>query len=116
MRVDKKRMKEIDAECEVIMEAMKEAEKLGDWETHQYLQDTYGKYLQMQNSIDESKKEKIGNRLSFWKIIVDFLGVLGTVFVGILGIRSACKADDENIIVNQRSWNVGTDFLKRLKR
>lgn len=115
MRVDKKRVKEIDTEMEALKAAMEEASKKGDWDLYARLQERYNEFLQMQLSIGNSKKDKAGNGINIAKIVVDFLGVLATAFVGILGIRSAVKADEEDILVNQRSWNIGLDFMKKKK-
>ena len=115
MRADKKRIKEINQEMEAIMEAMKVASEQGDWDRYMFLQETYNKYLTMQLSIGESKADKAGNKIGIAKLFVDLLGVAGTVFVGILGIRTAADADVANKMINQRPWNIGFDFIKRNK-
>lgn len=115
MRVDKKRLKEIDKEMEALLAAMQAASEQGDWERYTMLQDRYNEYLKMQLSIGESKKDKAGNGIGIARLFVDLLGVIGTVFVGILGIRSAVDADRNDTIVNQRSWNIGLDFMRRKK-
>ena len=116
MRSEKKRMKEIDGEMEALMEAMKVASEKGDLERYQLLQERYSHYLQMQLSIGDSKKDRAGNKISVAKVLVDLAGVVVTGVVGFFGISSACKADEGNVIVNQRSWNLGTDFLRKNKR
>jgi len=116
MKPEKKRLKEIDDEMVAIKKAMTVAKENGDLERYQYLLDTYDRYLSMQLNISDSTKDKAGNRISICKLVVDLLGILVTGFVGILGIRSACQADENNVIVNQRSWNLGTEFLKKLKK
>lgn len=116
MKPEKKRLKEIDDEMVAIKEAMAVAKENNDLQQYQYLLDTYDRYLAMQLNISDSKKDKAGNKLGICKLVIDLLGILVTGFVGILGIRSACQADEDNVIVNQRSWNLGTEFLKKLKR
>lgn len=116
MRSERKRMKEIDGEMEALMEAMKAASEKGDLERYQLLQERYSHYLQMQLSIGDSKKDRAGNKISVAKILVDLAGVVVTGVVGFFGINAACKADEDNVIVNQRSWNLGTDFLRKNKR
>ena len=115
MRVDKKRLREIDEELEMLKAAMAEATKKGDWRTYDALQERYNKFLQMQVELGGEKKDKATNRISIAKIIVDLLGTLVTAGLGIFAVLGAVGADNKDIIVNNRSWNVAMDALKRKK-
>lgn len=113
---ERKRVKEIDKKLEELIVAMNKAQENGDWESYDMLQTRYNNFINMRLNISDSRKWKTENKVGIFRIIADLIGTAGTIFVAILGIKKATEADENSTIVNQRTWNIGLDFLKRTKK
>ena len=115
MRIDKKRMQEIDEEMEVLMVAMKKAAELGDFVTYKELQQRYGQFYNMLHAANDEVKNKKERRIAIVKIGAELLGSVMTATVGVLGILCAVSADRNDIFVIQKPWAIAMDVLKRKK-
>lgn len=116
MNIDKKRRQEIDQEMAVLVEAMKVAMEQGDWKKYEEAQKRYAQFLNMHLAIRDKKKDEVANKVGIAKIIVDSVGILTSACVGLLAIFAAVGADQNDILVNNRAWNVMVDIFKFRKR